>query len=71
MKKALTKIKNDTRLAWHSLLFGLKAADNAMQSQVSGEDGIENHQQVKPNGVFADMLEQKVTKEVEETRDKI
>ena len=70
MKKALTKIKNDTRLAWHSLLFGLKAADNAMQSQVSGEDGIENHQQVKPNGIFADMLEQKVTKEVEETRDK-
>ena len=65
------KLRNDVRLAWHSLFYGLKAADSVMQSQTSGEDGVEINEQVKPSGPFADMLQNKVTKEVEEMRDKM
>lgn len=68
--KFLDKAKLNAKVAWHSLFYGMKAADDVMQGQVSGEDGQEINQQVKPGGVFADMLEQKVTKEVEEMRDK-
>lgn len=64
------KIKKDSSILWHSLFYGLRAADNVMQSQTNGTDGVEINEQVKPGGVFADMLEQKVTKEVEEMRDK-
>ena len=67
----LKKIKNDAKLAWHSLFYGLRAADSVMQSQTSGEDGVEINDQVKPSGPYADMLENKVTKEVEEVRDKM
>jgi len=70
MSKCAKKLVNDAKLAWHSLFYGLRAADSVMQSQTSGEDGVEINEQVKPSGVYADMLEQKVTKEVEELRDK-
>ena len=71
MSNKLKQIATDARLAWHSLFFGLKAADDIVEGQVhGGGDGTEINQQVKPGGVFADMLEQKVTKEVEEMRDK-
>ena len=56
-------------ILWHSLFYGMKAADVTMQSQTSGE-GKAEEQHIKPGGPFADMLEQKVTKEVEELRDK-
>lgn len=68
--KFLEKVSFNLRLLWHSLFYGLRAADDVMQKQTSGEDGQEVNQQIKPSGVFADMLEQKVTKEVEEMRDK-
>ena len=55
---------------WHSLFYGMKAADTVIQSQSSGENTIEIQEKIKPTGVYADMLEQKVTKEVEELRDK-
>ena len=66
----LKGLRTDLRILWHSLFYGLKAADDAMTAQTSGENGVEINQQVKPGGVFSDMLEQKVTKEVEEMRDK-
>ena len=67
----LKKLSANARILWHSLFYGMKAADVAMQSQASGEEGgTEINQKVKPTGAFADMLEQKVTKEVEELRDK-
>ena len=66
----MKRIANDAKLFWHSLFYGLRAADSVMQSQTSGEEGVEINEQVKPSGVYADMLEQKVTKEVEELRDK-
>ena len=66
MKRAV----NDAKLFWHSLFYGLRAADSVMQNQTSGEGGVEINEQVKPSGPYADMLEQKVTKEVEELRDK-
>ena len=66
----LKKLSANARILWHSLFYGMKAADVAMQSQASGEEGgTEINQKVKPTGAFADMLEQKVTKEVEELRD--
>lgn len=66
----LKGLRTDLRILWHSLFYGLKAADDAMTAQTSGENGVEINRQVKPGGVFSDMLEQKVTKEVEEMRDK-
>ena len=66
LKETLTKIK----ILYHSLFYGLKAADATIQSQTSGENGLEINEQVKPGGVFNDMLEQRVTKDVEEMRDK-
>lgn len=66
----LKRLGTDFRLLWHSLFYGLRAADETMTAQTSGENGIEINKQVKPGGVFSDMLEQKVTKEVEEMRDK-
>lgn len=68
--KLMKKLKADASILWHSLFYGLRAADSVMQTQSNGTDGIEIKEQVKPSGVFADMLEQKVTKEVEEMRDK-
>ena len=68
--KMLKKLNRNIGILWHSLFYGMKSADAVMQTQSSGEEGMEITQQVKPSGVFADMLEQKVTKEVEEIRDK-
>ena len=70
MSKVGKRISNDIKLFWHSLFYGLRAADSVMQSQSNGVEGIEINEQVKPSGPYADMLEQKVTKEVEELRDK-
>ena len=58
------------KVFWHSLFLGLRSADATMQQQTNGDGGEEINQKVKPGGVFADMLEQKVTQEVEELRDK-
>lgn len=69
--KIFKKIKTDLTILWHSLFYGLRAADSLMQNQTSGEDGVEINDQVKPSGPYADMLENKVTKEVEEVRDKM
>lgn len=66
----LKEISTNAKILWHSLFYGMKAADATIQSQTSGENGLEINEQVKPGGVFADMLEQRVTKDVEEIRDK-
>ena len=42
----MTKVVNDARLFWHSLFYGLRAADSIMQNQTSGEDGVEINKQV-------------------------
>ena len=65
------KIRTNISILWHSLFRGLAAADAVMESQGSvGADGSEIVQQKSGGGVFADMLQEKVTKEAEETRDK-
>lgn len=66
----LDRLKVNSRILWHSLFYGMKAADDIINKQSNGEEGQEVNQQVKPGGVFADMLEQKVTQEVVEMRDK-
>lgn len=67
----IRKLKNDAIILWHSLFYGLRAADSLIHEQTSGEDGVEINKQVKPSGPYADMLENKMTKEVEEVRDKM
>ena len=65
----LKKIYRYIQIFWHSIFFGMKGIDNLLTSnqkpqngsviEVSDDDG---------GGVFKDMLEQKVTQEVEELR---
>lgn len=64
------KVKTNLKLLIHSLFYGMKSADDLMQTQASDGDSIIVQQQIGGGGVFADMLEQKLTKEVEEIRDK-
>ena len=66
----LKKIWLDARLMWNSLFYGMKAADTVINAQTGTEDDAEIHKQVRKGGVFNDLIEQKVTKEVEEIRDK-
>lgn len=66
----IKNIVNRIKLFWYSMFFGMRAADTVIRSQGSTEDGMKDEEEMKPGGVFADMLEQKVTKEVEELRDK-
>jgi hypothetical protein len=64
------KILNKAKIVWNLLFFGMKGADNAIfgRTESNGETVFERHDSA--GGVFQDLLEQKVTQEVEELRDK-
>lgn len=70
MKKFFKNIWLYIRLSVISLFYGLENANSLLQAQTSndGDSGI--HQVMKKGGPINDMLEQKVTKEVEELREK-
>ena len=70
LKKIFNNIRIYVRLLWYSLFYGMESANKMMMSQSSGEDDAVIQQTVNNGGPIKDMLEQRVTKEVEEIREK-
>ena len=68
--KFYNKIKYNLQLFWYSLFRGMAAADTVIKAPVGSENSSEIVQQMKTGGVFDDMLQQKETQRVKETRDK-
>lgn len=70
IKKNIGKIFITAKLLWYSIFYGMEAANKMVFSQngENNDNGI--HQNMSKGGVMNDLLEQKVTKEVEELREK-
>ena len=68
--KLFNNIKGRLQLLWHSLFRGMSAADNIIKAPVGSDHSVEVVQQINNGGVFDDMLQQKETQRVIETRDK-
>lgn len=72
MSKFFNKIKLSIILFFHGLFQGLRSADAAMLSQVSGEDGDDQEisHKLEINSVYKDLLREQKTQEVLELIDK-
>lgn len=70
MKKFFKGILIWIKVFWYSLFYGMEAANKMIVSQNGdmSDNGI--HQNISKGGVMEDLLEQRVTKEVEELREK-
>ena len=70
MKKFFKNILVGIKIFWYSLFYGMESANKMMTNQNGdmSDNGI--HQNVSKGGVMEDLLEQRVTKEVEELREK-
>lgn len=69
MKKYINKIYNNFKLFWYSLFMGMKSVDSIMTNNQKTQDG--SGYEVSDSaggGVFKDILEEKVTQEVQELR---
>ena len=65
----LKKIYKKIKLFWYSLFFGMKGVDNLLTSnQKEQNNSVLEISEDGSDGVFKDILEQKVTQEVEELR---
>lgn len=65
----LKKIYKKIKLFWYSLFFGMKGVDNLLTSNQKEQNGsVLEISEDGSDGVFKDILEQKVTQEVEELR---
>ena len=63
------KIYKKIKLFWYSLFFGMKGVDNLLTTNQKEQDGsVLEVSEDGGGGVFKDILEQKVTQEVEELR---
>lgn len=71
MNNFFKKIKLNVTLFFHGLFHGLRGADTAMLSQVSGEEGDDQEisHKIQINSVYNDLLREKKTQEVLETID--
>lgn len=71
MANFLKKIWFKVSVLWHSFFHGLRSADAAMLSQVSGEDGDDQEvsHKLEINNVYNDLLREQKTQEVMETID--
>ena len=71
MTNFFKKLKLGLALSFHGLFRGLRSADAAMLSQVSGEDGDDQEisHKLEINNVYNDLLQEKKTQEVMETID--
>ena len=67
--KLINRIRLWFRLFFHGLFFGLRAADQTLTKQVSGDDDEINHR-LELDNVFNDMLQENETQQVQEMRDK-
>ena len=70
LKKFFKKIIFSIKLLWYSLFYGMESANKLVFSQSSSDNDSVIQQTLKGGGPISDMLEQKVTKEVEELREK-
>lgn len=71
MRRFLLKILISIKLFWYGLFYGMENANALIQGQSSEDsDNAGIHNVMKKGGAINDMLEQKVTKEVEELREK-
>lgn len=70
MKKIIKKIWLFIRLGWLSLFYGMESANNTIFGQNGGSQDSNINHVLKTGGVFNDLLEQRVTEEVEELREK-
>lgn len=70
MKKFFRNILVGIKIFWYSLFYGIETANKMMTNQNGdmSDNGI--HQNISKGGVMEDLLEQRVTKEVEELREK-
>ncbi len=70
IKKIFGSIIIGIKLFWYSLFYGMETANKMMTNQNGdmSDNGI--HQNISKGGVMEDLLEQRVTKEVEELREK-
>lgn len=70
IKKIFGNIIIGIKLFWYSLFYGMETANKMMTNQNGdmSDNGI--HQNISKGGVMEDLLEQRVTKEVEELREK-
>ena len=69
MRKYINKIYNKFKLFWYSLFMGMKSVDSIMTNNQKTQDG--SGYEVSDSaggGVFKDILEEKVTQEVQELR---
>jgi hypothetical protein len=64
------KIITNAKLLWHSLFRGMAAADTIINAPTGSNNSTEIVQQQRTGGVMDDLLEQKETQRVIETRDK-
>lgn len=69
MANILHKIHLWFTLLFHGLFWGLKGADQTISSQVSGDGEEVNHKLELPGNVYDDLLQEKETQRVQETRD--
>lgn len=71
MTSIFKKLKLNITLFFHGLFQGLRGADSAMLSQVSGEEGDDQEisHKLEINNVYNDLLREKKTEEVMETID--
>lgn len=71
MTNIFKKLKLNLTLFFHGIFQGLRGADVAMLSQVSGEDGDDQEvsHKLEINSVYNDLLREKKTQEVMETID--
>ena len=69
-KNILTRILITIKLFWYSLFYGMESANKMMFNQDGDMANNGIHQNLSKGGVMNDLLEQKVTKEVEELREK-
>lgn len=71
IKKFFSKILVTIKLLWFSLFYSMESANKMILSQSSGDNDAMIQQTIKGGGgPINDMLEQRVTKEVEELREK-
>jgi hypothetical protein len=63
-------IKTKIQIFWHALFRGLASADSIINAPLGSENSHEIVQQQRVGGVMDDLLEQKETQRVIETRDK-
>lgn len=70
MKRVFIYIWRKIVIGWTLLFYGLKGADNVIMNHNVEDPDAGLHQMIKGGGVMNDLLEQRVTKEVEELREK-